>query len=141
MAKRHPCPNCAKEMFLEKVHEGFDVPCPACGHTFHVARGTVEDPPPAPYPPPVASGGGGSRDEATVPLIIGIIGVSLCNLISPVAWVMGHRLREQARRERREPSGTATAAWVLGIVGTILLCLSACLVTVYIAAIASFGLR
>ena len=132
MAVRFPCPHCAREMFLEPVHEGFDVPCPHCGATIAVPAGAAsagipEPPVPPPRRPPEAGDG-------TLPLVFGILGLigvlgSVCTygclgplaLLSPVAWVLGHRARAAALAEKRQPPGNVVAGWILGIVGTSLL--------------------
>ena len=132
MARRYPCPHCAKEMLLEKVHEGFEVPCPGCGARFLVPAGAADDGVPA-FPPPAAAGS--MRDTSYVPpprrsgdgddgggliLILGVLSIVVCSLLGPVAWYMGSRARTAARAEGREPTGTVTAGWVLGMVSTAL---------------------
>lgn len=108
-------------MLLETVHEGFEVPCPFCGHRFLVAVGTVASAPPAAVvrdvPSPRRHGGG--PDEGTIPLILGIVGMFMC-ITAPIAWVVGARARSAAIREGRDPGGSLTAGWILGIIGTIL---------------------
>lgn len=139
MPRRYPCPSCGKEMFLEKVHEGFEVPCPACGHRFLVPAGATDagaQVPPAvppsgelpPVPPPRRTG----SDDGTTALIVGIISIVVCQVLGPVAWYMGHQLRSAARAAGEEPPGNATAAWVLGIVSTVLFVLTGCLVAVFV---------
>jgi len=146
MPLRYPCPSCSREMLLEKMHEGFEVPCPACGHRFLVAAGTVDaaaadtagDAPPLRADSagrPLA--GAPATSEDTMALVLGIIGLVLCNILSPVAWYLGHKARQEARRAGRQPSGNATAGWILGIVGTVLLLLGGCFMVVYLGAFAT----
>lgn len=94
-------------------------------------------PPPPPPPPPFGGGapgvppgygnlGGPSREhpDGTTVLILGILGIAVCGLLSPIAWVKGG----QARREMAaQPNVTwsnqssVTAGWICGIVGTVLI--------------------
>ena len=56
-------------------------------------------------------------------LVLGILGLIVCQLFSPVAWYVGHQ-ELKAIRSGRSPSsdeGIAKVGMVLGIVGTILL--------------------
>ncbi len=117
--------------------------------------GGISSPPPLPpLTPPVpeqnlATLGGGSESIAppplsgprydrpgtpaaspvngTVPLVLGILGVVLCGLLAPVAWVLGDnalRTLDAAPHLDQSPRGTALAGKVLGIIGTVLLVLS-----------------
>jgi hypothetical protein len=131
-------------MFLEKVHEGFEVPCPACGHRFLVPAGATDEslPPPPPPPPPTGARTvpvpaprrtGAGADDGTTALIVGIVSIVLCQVLGPVAWYMGHQIRSAARAAGVEPPGNATAGWVLGIVSTVMFFLTGCLVAVFFA--------
>ncbi|MCP4962648.1 MAG: DUF4190 domain-containing protein [Actinomycetia bacterium] len=64
--------------------------------------------------------------NAGAALAVAIIGLVLCQFLAPVAIVMGKRARDQIDRGRGNPSqrGTATAAFVIGIIGTVILCLA-----------------
>jgi hypothetical protein len=130
-------------MLLDKVHEGFEVPCPACGHRFLVPPGStdVAEVPPPPPPP----GGGAPPDaygyvppprksedsgDGTTILVLGILGVVACQVLAPVAWIMGHKARNAARARGAEPASNVTVGWALGIAGTVLLLLTLGLVAV-----------
>lgn len=153
MSRRHPCPACAKEMLLEKVHEGFEVPCPACGHRFAVAPGSTDapsEPPTRPQgpswtpsdtgavPPPTRPGGSG---DGTTILVLGILAVTICGLLGPVAWVMGNKERIAARMRGEQPSTQVTVGWALGIAGTILILLSLGIMAVMFSLMAVGSLR
>jgi len=61
--------------------------------------------------------------QATTALVLGILGIVVCQVLAPFAWVMGKREMEAIDAGRRSPEnrGTANAAKILGIVGTVLL--------------------
>jgi hypothetical protein len=61
--------------------------------------------------------------QATTALVLGILGVVLCQVLAPFAWVMGQKEMQAIDGGRRSPEnrGTANAAKILGIVGTVLL--------------------
>lgn len=92
-----------------------------------------EQPPQNPYQPHQPPGPGGpwgppppDHPQATLILILGILGVVLCQVIGPVAWVMGGRARREIEAARGTMGGhtLVTVGWALGIVGTVLLALS-----------------
>jgi hypothetical protein len=64
--------------------------------------------------------------NATVSLILGILGVVCCGLMAPIAWyIASQELKAiQAGMSPAAGEGFAKAGMILGIVGTILLCLS-----------------
>lgn len=75
--------------------------------------------------------------SGTTVLLLGILGLVLCQVLSPIAWVMGGR----ARREMdAQPGvvwtnrGNITAGWVCGIIGTALLALGVVVMLIVIAA-------
>jgi DNA-directed RNA polymerase subunit RPC12/RpoP len=145
MPRRFPCPACTKEMFLEKVHEGFEVPCPACGHRFLVPPGSTDEPPGAPPPaasrypaqgsPPLRDQYGGAippprrpgGDSGTLVLVLGILAITVCGLLGPFAWYMGQKARREAREAGEEPSSQVTVGWALGIASSVLLIAAAVL--------------
>ena len=72
-------------------------------------------------PPPYASVP--DHPSATTVLVLGILGLVLCQVLSPVAWVMGNRVVREidASQGRQGGRSSANAGRVCGIVGTILL--------------------
>lgn len=192
---QYPCPQCSGKMFIEKMHEGYEVPCPHCGSKLRIPHGAAAEPQAAPAamssPPPLsetpadALPGGFSAEVAdparptddaapagaasdlvvepepdageiaTVPpqtsapaprppplpeqryvppprqvakgqydtlaFVLGLCGFLICPALSAFGWYFGHKARAEARAAGREPDGLATAGWVLGIVGTVLL--------------------
>lgn len=74
------------------------------------------NPPPQPAQYPEAS-------QATTALVLSILGIVLCWVLPPVAWVIASSELKGIADGRRDPSGRgmANAAKVIGIVGTVLL--------------------
>ena len=67
------------------------------------------------YPP--------DHPKATTSLVLGILGVVLCQVVAPFAWVMGKRTLDEidASQGTVGGRGAAQAGYILGIVGTVLL--------------------
>jgi uncharacterized membrane protein YjgN (DUF898 family) len=61
--------------------------------------------------------------QATTALVLGILGIVICQVLAPFAWSMGVKEMQAIDAGRRPPEnrGTANAAKILGIVGTVLL--------------------
>jgi len=102
---------------------------------------------PAGQPGPPGYGGGSTpayhyaapdHPKATTSLVLGILGVVLCQVLGPFAWVIGKRTLGEidASHGRLGGRGQAQAGYVLGIVGTVLLALSVLAIIAYVAFIA-----
>lgn len=105
-------------------------------------------PPMPPMPPgyqPMAPGysanpygAGGYPAEypnGTTILLLGILGLIVCQVLSPIAWVMGHNARKAIASTpgvQYSNQGSVTAGWVMGIIGTVLLILTVVLFVVFI---------
>ena len=74
---------------------------------------------------PQDSGAYPEASQATTILVIGIIGIVLCQFLGPVAWIMGNNELAAIDAGRRAPEnrGTANAGRILGIISTVLLAL------------------
>ena len=74
---------------------------------------------------PSDSGAYPEASQATTILVLGIIGIVLCQLLGPVAWVMGNNELQAIDAGRRAPEnrGTANAGRILGIIATVLMAL------------------
>ena len=75
---------------------------------------------------PPGTGGVQGKSNATLILVLGIVGLLCCSLLGPVVWYMGKQ-ELQGIAEGRLPAaneGTAKAGMILGIITTILLILS-----------------
>lgn len=86
-------------------------------------------PPPGGYPPNAYGGppyGGGyapDHHQATTVLILGILGLVVCGVLAPFAWVMGNRVVREIDASNGQVGGrsTANAGRICGMVGTILI--------------------
>jgi uncharacterized membrane protein YjgN (DUF898 family) len=63
------------------------------------------------------------QSQATTILVMGILGLIMCGILAPFAWVMGSKELAAIDSGLRSPENrsTANAGKILGIVGTILL--------------------
>ena len=80
--------------------------------------------------------------KASTCLVLGILGVVLCQVVSPFAWVVGKRTLAEidASQGRWGGRAQAQAGYVLGIVGTVLLGLAVAGLLLYLVVIAvAFG--
>jgi hypothetical protein len=77
----------------------------------------MTEPPPVPYAYPP------DHPDASTVLVLGVIGLVVCNVVAPFAWVRGRRvLREiDAAQGGLGGRGSVQAGYVLGIVGTCLM--------------------
>jgi hypothetical protein len=84
------------------------------------------------YPP--------DHPRATTVLVLGILGLVVCGIIAPFAWVMGRSTLAEIDSSRGALGGrgAANAGYILGIVGTVLLGLAALMVILF-AGIAVLG--
>jgi hypothetical protein len=98
----------------------------------HDRPGAHAFPPPYPHQGPVQYVP--DHPKATTSLVLGILGVVLCQVLAPFAWAMGKKTVTEidASRGRVGGRGAAQAGYVLGIVGSVLLVLSILLIAVYL---------
>lgn len=68
-----------------------------------------------------SSEGGAPPQGATSIFVFGLLGFLICGVLGIVAWVQGNGYRRACQEQGVEPEGLATAGWILGIIGTILL--------------------
>lgn len=57
--------------------------------------------------------------KSTTILILGILGVVLCSVCAPFAWVMGNSAKREVEAGMYAPSASLTWGRILGIVGTV----------------------
>jgi hypothetical protein len=81
--------------------------------------------------------------QATTILVLGILGLVLCQVLGPFAWVMGNKELAGIDAGRRAPEnrGTAQAGRILGIISTVLLIVGIGFLVIigFIAVIAATG--
>jgi uncharacterized membrane protein YjgN (DUF898 family) len=72
--------------------------------------------------------------SSTTVLVLGILGLVVCQVLSPFAWVMGNRVVREIDASRGQLGGrsAANAGRICGIIGTALLALSALLVVLFL---------
>jgi len=63
------------------------------------------------------------QSQATTILVMGILGLIICGILAPFAWVMGNKELTAIDSGLRSPENrsTANAGRILGIIGTVLL--------------------
>lgn len=63
--------------------------------------------------------------QSTLVLVLGILGLVVCQVLSPIAWYLGSRELTAIDTGRRDPTGrsVANAGRILGIIGSVLLVL------------------
>ena len=61
--------------------------------------------------------------RSTTILVLGILGLLLCQVLGPVAWAMGNSLKKEAEAAGFPEPGNAKAGRICGIIGTALLAL------------------
>lgn len=95
-----------------------------------------QGPPPGGYPQPghpqpgYGYGGYGpvqqEHPQGTVILVLGICSLVLCQLLGPVAWIMGNKAKAEvdASPGRYSNAGNITAGRVCGIIATVILILA-----------------
>jgi hypothetical protein len=69
---------------------------------------------------------GSKSNKGIWSLVLGILGIICCQILAPIAWVMGNQELRAIKAGQSDPAGQgmAMAGMIMGIVGTILLCLS-----------------
>jgi len=128
------CPGCAGSLYAPFPGDKPSVPasageatrlCALCAETIPVSdvrcRYCGSDPTgarPAPQPAPTRPR---SNDDGLPVLIVGLIGIMLCQLAAPAAWIMGSSYEARCRARGETPSGPGHAGKIVGIVGTVML--------------------
>jgi hypothetical protein len=79
------------------------------------------------------------NSQATTVLVLGILGLVICNVLAPIAWYMGNGELAAIDAGRRPPEnrGTANAGKILGIIGTVLLALGIVALIVFLLVVVS----
>ena len=77
-----------------------------------------------PYQQPYAGGPGPFDSRATTVLILGILGLLICQILGPVAWMMGNGVKKEAEAAGYPEPGNNKAGRICGIIGTVFLALA-----------------
>lgn len=74
----------------------------------------------------MTDGGYTEGSQAVTALVVGILGLVLCQVLGPVAWYLGSQEISAIDAGRRPPEnrGMAVAGRVLGIIGTVFLAIA-----------------
>jgi hypothetical protein len=92
------------------------------------------------YAPPT-----GNHPQGTLVLVLGIAGLLVAGILSPVAWVLGSRALKEIRATGLHPANEQllVVGRVLGIIGTLLLVLAVVLgvILVVLTAVAAVSLQ
>jgi hypothetical protein len=121
-----PPPGASDDPGWRREHSPYGAPPPGSG------------PPPGyrAYGPPPAGQFGAAIEhpQGTTILVLGILGLVVCQVIGPIAWAMGARAQKEIDLDpaRYTNRGNVVAGKILGIVATVLLVVS---VVVWIAII------
>ncbi|MGI8593384.1 MAG: DUF4190 domain-containing protein [Solirubrobacteraceae bacterium] len=101
---------------------------------------------PPPYQPPGGGPYGPAQVEnapnAVLSLVLGIVGIVVCSIAAPFAWVLGKKAEAEvdANPGRYTGKGMATAGKILGIIGTVLIGVAIiALIILIIVAVATGG--
>ena len=72
--------------------------------------------------------------QATTVLVLGILSLVLCQVLGPIAWVMGNNELAGIDAGRRPPQnrGTAQAGRILGIISTVLMIIGVVFLIVFL---------
>ena len=73
-------------------------------------------------------------EGAVIVFVMGLLGLLLCPILAPVAWIMGNSYMAKCQAMAVEPEGLAVAGRILGIIGTCLLILAIVIWVVIICA-------
>lgn len=86
-------------------------------------------------------GGQIEHPKGTTILILGIIGIVVCQICAPFAWVMGNRAKKEidANPGVYSNAGNVNIGRILGMVGTILILVSAVVTVIAIIILAASG--
>ncbi len=94
------------------------------------------------YPPPPPAPGRPDHPQAVVALVLGLLGVVTCQLLAPLAWIIGRKVTGEIDASGGAWGGRSnaqTGMW-LGIVGSVLLILAVLGLVIWLVfAVSLFG--
>ncbi len=77
--------------------------------------------------------GSSTDNQAITVFVLGLLSIVTCQILGPVAVIMGGRYVAECKAEGRTPEGLGVAGRVMGFVGTALLALQLLVVLLYAA--------
>ncbi|HJQ76397.1 MAG TPA: DUF4190 domain-containing protein [Acidimicrobiia bacterium] len=94
-------------------------------------------------PPQFPTEGGAypEASQATTVLVLGILGIVICQFLGPFAWAMGNKELQAIDAGRRAPEnrGTANAGRILGIIGTVFLAIGILVILLLVVGTITFS--
>ena len=62
-------------------------------------------------------------------LVLGILGLTICGICAPIAWILGQRDLKEIQAGTMDPSGEqlTNIGRILGIIGTVLIAVAMCI--------------
>ena len=66
----------------------------------------------------------GNNSQGTTIFVLGLLGLIVCQILAPIAWIMGNGYIQQCALEGVEPDGLGVAGRVMGMIGTALIALN-----------------
>jgi uncharacterized membrane protein YjgN (DUF898 family) len=87
------------------------------------------------------SSGYPEASQSTLILVLGILGLVICQVLSPIAWFLGNQELTGIDTGRRDPAGrsTANAGRILGIIGTVLLIIGVIVLIFFLVALVALS--
>ena len=76
-----------------------------------------------------------SKNKATTVFVLGLLSLVACQLLGPVALIMGNKYLADCELNGVEPDGLGKAGRILGIVGTVFFALGLVVMVLYIGLI------
>jgi uncharacterized membrane protein YjgN (DUF898 family) len=76
----------------------------------------------------------------TTVLVLGILGLVVCGLLAPIAWVKGNTAKREMDSQPNvywSNRGSVTAGRICGIIGTVLILLGVAVMILFVIAIAA----
>jgi uncharacterized membrane protein YjgN (DUF898 family) len=77
------------------------------------------------------------ESRGTTVLVLGILGLAVCQILGPIAWIMGNSLQRDALAGGYPMPGNARAGRILGMISTGLMALAIVFVVVIVIAAAA----
>ena len=78
-----------------------------------------------------------SDNRATTIFVLGLLSLVSCQILGPVAFVMGNSYLRDCAAMDVEPDGLAKAGRIMGMIGSVLLILTFVFVVLYVGVIAA----